>query len=272
VIVDVFSSTDSKAHYTWFLEFENQLLRIKEPNLTLNLYRLPSKSFYLGDIGYYLHAGLFKQDTLRSNLIKVVHMHHPQDTWEYVYKYADHLVFQSKRYYDQYDKPNKSLISMAVDSDVFKPNIKIGIVAILQKRKNVELLEEIVNKTSDTFKFYICGDRWEETFINHPKVVKLGHRPYERMPDFYHSIDYLLITSDMEGGPYVLLEVKACGKQVITTDVGYAGEVPCLVYKDLEGALEIFKTIETQQTKDIENFKWDNFRDKHVNLFKQLCK
>jgi len=47
-----------------------------------------------------------------------------------------------------------------------------------------------------------------------------GNYNFENMVDFYNSVDYILITSKIEGGPMSLTEGLACGKEIITTDVG----------------------------------------------------
>ncbi|MEF2965959.1 glycosyltransferase family 4 protein [Paenibacillus sp. M1] len=51
-----------------------------------------------------------------------------------------------------------------------------------------------------------------------------GHYAHEQMPQFYRSIDLLLITSANEGGGATALEAYACGKPVLSTDVGYVKE------------------------------------------------
>lgn len=51
-----------------------------------------------------------------------------------------------------------------------------------------------------------------------------GRYAHEDMPSFYHSIDLLLITSSNEGGGATALEAFACGKPVLSTDVGYIRE------------------------------------------------
>lgn len=253
----------------WMTTFEDNLLRIKEPDISFSVYRTPPYLVLKGEIAYYLHSFLFTTDRLQENLIKIVHMNHPKKHWIDCYKNADHLVFQCKRYYDKWELKNKSLIS-GIDLDKFRPKIRIGICAVRQERKGIDLLGDIIKGTSNNFIFYICGPRWEKDFNDNPKVIKLGYLPDEKTPEFYQSIDYLLITSNIEGGPFPLLEAKACGKQVITTNVGYVGEIPCIVYKDLGEALGIFKDIENENRKDVMDYSWENFRDKHVSLFRRL--
>lgn len=44
--------------------------------------------------------------------------------------------------------------------------------------------------------------------------------PYDKMVDYYNSIDIYLCASDAEGTPNPVLEAMACGVPIITTDVG----------------------------------------------------
>jgi glycosyltransferase involved in cell wall biosynthesis len=47
----------------------------------------------------------------------------------------------------------------------------------------------------------------------------------EKMPDFYNSLDLLLITGNNEGGPATALEAYACGVPVLSSNIGYVKAV-----------------------------------------------
>jgi len=49
--------------------------------------------------------------------------------------------------------------------------------------------------------------------------------PYERMPEFYHSIDVAVCASRHEGAPNSMLEAGLCGTPIITTRVGQIQEM-----------------------------------------------
>ncbi|MGN7356952.1 glycosyltransferase family 4 protein [Paenibacillus sp. SAF-054] len=51
-----------------------------------------------------------------------------------------------------------------------------------------------------------------------------GEYAYDDMPLFYHGLDLLLMTSANEGGGAPALEAFACGKPVLSTNVGYIKE------------------------------------------------
>jgi glycosyltransferase involved in cell wall biosynthesis len=55
------------------------------------------------------------------------------------------------------------------------------------------------------------------------RTTWLGYR--EDIPDILASVDVLVVNSDGEGGPRVVMEAMAAGKAVIATPVGYVPEV-----------------------------------------------
>ena len=62
-----------------------------------------------------------------------------------------------------------------------------------------------------------------------------GNVEYEKMAEFYDSIDLLLITGDeREGGPMCVIEALARGKMVMSTNTGWAWEYPVIRYDTFE--------------------------------------
>lgn len=64
------------------------------------------------------------------------------------------------------------------------------------------------------------------------RVRFLGVVPYERMPAIYSAADVLVLASEREGWPNVLLEAMACGARVVTTNVS---DVPEIVSRPAAG-------------------------------------
>ncbi|MCC2096878.1 MAG: glycosyltransferase family 4 protein [Hyphomicrobiales bacterium] len=52
-----------------------------------------------------------------------------------------------------------------------------------------------------------------------------GRIAFSDMPDFYRGLDVFVCTSSMEGTPNPLLEAMACGRPVVSTNVGIVPEV-----------------------------------------------
>lgn len=67
-----------------------------------------------------------------------------------------------------------------------------------------------------------------------------GNVDYDEMPYWYESVDYVLITSDNEGGPMGVLEAIARGKPLIVPrDVGWCNDYPALRFGDYDELREL---------------------------------
>jgi glycosyltransferase involved in cell wall biosynthesis len=65
------------------------------------------------------------------------------------------------------------------------------------------------------------------------RVSFLGVLPHERMPEVYSAADVLILASEREGWPNVLLEAMACGARVVATNVS---DVPHVISCPAAGA------------------------------------
>jgi len=110
------------------------------------------------------------------------------------------------------------LLSHGVDTEKFKPNpvphdeFTVGWVgAARRKSKRMWFAEQIVAEAG--MKLKVAGYGREETYVSH-----------DEMPEFYGSIDVLLITSECEAHPLIAYEAMSCGVPVVSSNVGDLAE------------------------------------------------
>jgi glycosyltransferase involved in cell wall biosynthesis len=204
----------------------------------------------------------------------IVYFTHPKRHWKDALGTADYCVFENQRYFDETVRDRKFLIPPGVDLNIFTPNIKIGMVAWKQPRKGADLLHDFIRSANlKYFTFYLYGPGWEDDIREFQKYVNVVYTPkasYDYMPTFYRAIDYLLVVSEREGGPMPIIEAMACGKPVISTDVGFVGEVDVIKYSGIDELIEIFHQIVKKYRKPIRGYTWGNFRTKHIEMFRGL--
>ena len=229
------------------------------------------------DIYYWLSFGFFVYARdYKDNKVDLV-LFNPKKGWQGNIEKVKYVVFQSKPFYESVKVEHKYLIPTGIDPDLFKPNIKIGVVASCRGGKGSMALTELFQRSNwYNFTFLICGPRWEELVPQYQKFVKLEYTPYlpyEEMPKFYQNLDYLLVPSSVvrgEGGPMVIVEALACGVPVISTDVGFARELNCTIFNNIDELVDILKKIELKEREKVSEYTWDNYRKKHVEMFKSL--
>ena len=109
--------------------------------------------------------------------------------------------------------PNKKviLLSHGVDTETFRPenrNFIVGWVGRTDRPlKRFKLAEQIALQSGTTL-----------------KVASFKSRSHKEMPQFYNSVDCLLVTSRTEAHPMVVYEAMACELAVVTTKVGDVDE------------------------------------------------
>ena len=141
-----------------------------------------------------------------------------------------------------------SLLMNAVNLDEFYPNsesrlsyrarygIPEDVIVILfsGRLEEIKRVDRIIGAMRHlaagpgNFRLYIVGNgslRQElESQAVREGVVEnvsfLGAIPHQQMPEFYNMADLLVLPSEMEGTPMVLLEALACGTPVVATNVG----------------------------------------------------
>jgi len=141
-------------------------------------------------------------------------------------------------------------------------NIKIlGFIGRLSKEKDPLFSIDIANKLN--MPLYIAGDGpLKGDVINYCKSKKNIHFfGWQNSLDFYKKIDCLIITSDMEGVPNVILEAIASGLPIISTNVGGISGV-------LNGTKSFLFNKNDYELKDIKNFIENNLSYNYENVLK----
>jgi glycosyltransferase involved in cell wall biosynthesis len=137
----------------------------------------------------------------------------------------------------------------------FKKEITFGVCGKVHPtgRKN----EHFVKKLCDEgYKVIAWGHGWPcEIFSN--KI--------EELESFYKSIDYLIVTSSIEGGPVPVIEALSLGVPVIAPQIGWCWDYPVIRYNrdDYDSLYSVIASLTCLPT-------WDAWRYKHEVLFKEI--
>ncbi len=157
-------------------------------------------------------------------------------------------------------------IPPGVDLERFQPRVKIGVVGRTYHtgRKG----EQVVAAVMD-----IPGIEWHFTGSGWPgPALQLRD---DEMPDFYRSMDYILVPALYEGGPMSVVEALACGCKVIAPPVGWVPEFPHIEYRtgdvgDLRRVLNEVIEERMAMRRSVLDHGWSNWIEGHRGLFERL--
>ena len=180
-----------------------------------------------------------------------------------------------------------TMIMNAVDTEKFHPDERsrnemrtrynitedqciVLFVGRLEEIKRVGLaIESIRQLGSDNsaFRLFIAGDgtlkerleKQAEQLTAAGNVIFLGSIRHPELPAFYNMADILILPSEMEGVPMVILESLACGTPVIASRVG---GIPDIIKEGVNGITLKEVTIEklTQGVVALKNIRHDRTR------------
>ena len=157
-------------------------------------------------------------------------------------------------------------ISPGVDLGRFSPRLRIGVVGRTYHtgRKGEDLVAAVQDIPDIDWIF--TGEGWPGS----PQFV-----PEEELPEFYRSLDYVLVPARIEGGPMCVLEALASGVEVIAPPVGWVPQFPHIEFKtgDAEDLRRVLlEVIEKRQSlhRSVETYTWDNWAAQHHDLFASI--
>lgn len=125
-------------------------------------------------------------------------------------------------------------------------------------RKNEHFVKKMINLGLEVI---AAGDGWPcETFCTAESLSD-----YTCRQRFYKKIDYLVVTSKIEGGPMPVLEAIAMGTPVIAPDIGWCWDYPVIKYHR-----NSWLSLSNILTKLAGPRTWQDCADEHYKFFKQI--
>jgi teichuronic acid biosynthesis glycosyltransferase TuaC len=116
------------------------------------------------------------------------------------------------------------------------------------------------------------------------RVRFLGAVPHERMPEVYSAADVLILASEREGWPNVVLEAMACGARVVATNVSDVSTIlhesvsgTCLAVRSVEALVNglrriIAAPVHREATRaHAVRFGWHTTTRGQIELFRAIC-
>lgn len=255
-------------------------------NHTFILTQTPSNDV---DCNFYVdmqNAYKMKTSTIDIGMFTHLHENSLNDLQPH-YLSADYIVHMTERYYKKFSNvyPTNKM-SVLYPAEVintfnqYKPTI-----GIFQRGQFIgkgfdfmlRLAEEpILSK----FKFKFIGSGWDlviEKLKKNNIIVNYNTlEDYNIYPEEMHEVDYILIPSLWEGGPMAILEGLACGKPIITSDVGICNEFPVdFIYEpnNINALTGIFNKILTpieNRRKSVENLTFDFYANELIKIIEKL--
>lgn len=156
-----------------------------------------------------------------------------------------------------------TVISPGVDLERFSPKLRIGVIGRTYHtgRKG----EDLVAAVQD-----VPGIEWVFTGEGWPGPSQFVSE--EDLPNFYRSLDYVLVPARIEGGPMCVLEALASGVEVIAPPVGWVPEFPHIEFRtgDAEDLRRVLLALLDKRAKlrqSVEAYTWNNWANQHHELF-----
>jgi hypothetical protein len=218
-------------------------------------------------LAYYVNYALYAGP---SGLIDVGFFTHPDESFGFLERALrmDCCVCMARQYADRLrGKGVRDVvhIPMGYDAQRYRPSLVLGVVGKLDHpRKGRHLVERLRRLP----------------FVE--VLATEGRVPEEQLRELYQRVDYVLITSTVEGGPLCLLEGLAMGKPVIAPEgVGMVpefGDTEHVLRYPTGDAEALAQLVEASYRKKLRpaalvaERSWDRWAEDHHRLFTRLLR
>jgi glycosyltransferase involved in cell wall biosynthesis len=226
------------------------------------------------DLQYYVNYSSYRGRTSPIEVGFFTHVEEQPEARQRFFDVAskmDHCVCMAERYAEELrlnGVQNVTIIRPGVDLEGFKPRLRIGVVGRTYHtgRKGEALIEQVMDV--DGIDWFFTGSGWPGRALNIPS---------DEMSTFYNSLDYVLVPANREGGPMCVLEGLACGKEIISSDVGWVPNFPHISFENgnadsLRAVLRSLLAKRYQLRASVESCTWDAWAKSHIELFEQLLR
>lgn len=248
----------------WILERLARELVERVPGVTLNAGAGERRIDPAADFNYYLPAKDFRKFPCRGGAIG--YFTHGDNGIDLIPRFAACLAMNRTMAARLEELGAGEVAIIRPGTDAPRRPIVFGVIGRTYNdgRKGEELVARAV---ADGFRFVACGtDRNVRAMAARQWPCST---PYTiaRRAEFYAAIDYLVVTSTLEGGPMSVLEAIAAGVPVIAPNVGWCWEFPVIRYA--VGEYSALRQVLEQLTRPP---SWEQWGEAHARLFAALRK
>jgi len=177
------------------------------------------------------------------------------------------------------------VVPSGVDTTRFRPkqvgesDFIVAYIGRISPEKGIGTLVETMRLAKDTH-FMIVGEKQME--VEFPDNCEyLGRIPHAQMPRIYNQVDLVILTSETEGMPLVILEAYSCNIPVLTHKEVFPSELPIHgIVQERNEPKEYVGSIKRMKGGDYtridarsyveKHFSWQSFGKKMYNQFEVI--
>ena len=231
------------------------------------------------NIHYYINYGYFnKRPASGICVANFTHFDSDKlaDKWVEVAHEVDHCIAvceEAAHNLIKFGVPQQKITVIRVGADKsFKPAMVLGLCGRVYPggRKGEHLVHRLLedSEVMDNLSIVASNETWSCPTLK----TNTSH-------DFYSAIDFLLVTSLLEGGPVPFMEALAMGKLAIAPSIGVIGEFPHIDYEvgNYESLKKAILTTKSQFLRErfrlssfMEGYNWESWAYQHIVLFQDL--